>query len=89
MLTELRTRSQITIPSEIIKQLNLKQGDTLEVEIEGEQIILRPVIAIPKDQAFFWSKQWQAEEKQVQADVENKKINSTDSKDILFKDLGL
>ena len=89
MLTELRTRSQITIPSEIIKQLNLKQGDTLEVEIEGEQIILRPVIAIPKDQAFFWSKQWQAEEKQVQANIENKKINSTDSKDILFKDLGL
>ena len=89
MLTELRTRSQITIPSEIIKQLNLKQGDTLEIEIEGEQIILRPVIAIPKDQAFFWSKHWQADEKQVQADIENKKINSTDNKDILFKDLGL
>ena len=89
MLTELRTRSQITIPSEIIKQLNLKQGDTLEVEVEGEHIILRPVIAIPKDQAFFWSKQWQTEEKQVQADIENKKINSTDNKDILFKDLGL
>ncbi|MEL7567722.1 MAG: AbrB/MazE/SpoVT family DNA-binding domain-containing protein [Dehalobacterium sp.] len=89
MLTEIRTRSQITIPSEIIKKLNLKQGDTLEIEVDGEQIILRPVVAVPKDQAFFWSKKWQEEEKQIQVDIENNKIHAASSKDELFKDLGL
>ena len=89
MLTEIRSRSQITIPSEIIKKLNLKQGDTLDVDIEGNQIVLRPVIAIPKDQAYFWSKEWQSEEKQVQSDIENNKIRSSNSKNELFKDLGL
>lgn len=89
MLTEIRSRSQITIPAEIIKKLNLKQGDTLEIEVEGDQIILRPVIAVPKDQAFFWTKEWQFEEKQVQADIENNNIKSSESKEQLFKDLGL
>lgn len=89
MLTEIRSRSQITIPSEIIKKLNLKQGDTLDVDIEGNQIVLRPVIAIPKDQAYFWSKEWQSEEKQVQSDIKNNNIRSSNSKNELFKDLGL
>lgn len=89
MLTEIRSRSQITIPSEIIKKLNLKQGDTLEVDVEGDQIVLRPVIAIPKDQAYFWTKEWQSEEKQVQSDIENNNIKSAKSKDELFEDLGL
>ena len=31
MLAELRTKSQITIPKEIIKKLNLLEGDKLEV----------------------------------------------------------
>jgi antitoxin MazE len=89
MLTEIRSRSQITIPSEIIKKLNLKQGDTLEIDIEGDQIVLRPVVTIPKDQAYFWSKEWQQEEKQIQSDLEADKIKSAKSKDELFKDLGL
>ncbi len=71
MLTEIRSRSQITIPSEIIKKLNLKQGDTLDIDVEGDQIVLRPVIAIPKDQAYFWTTEWQSEEKQVQSDIES------------------
>jgi antitoxin MazE len=89
MLTEIRSRSQITIPSEIIKKLNLKQGDTLEVEVEGDQIVLRPVVTIPKDQAYFWAKEWQSEEIQVQSDIENDQIKSAKSKDELFKDLGI
>jgi len=89
MLTEIRSRSQITIPSEIIKKLNLKRGDTLEVIVEGDQIILRPVMVIPKDQTYFWTKKWQHDEKLVQSDIENNKINSAKTKDELYEDLGL
>ena len=89
MLTEIRSRSQITIPSEIIKKLNLKQGDTLDVEVEGDQIVLRPVIAIPKNQAYFWTKEWQSEERQIQSDIERNNIKPAKSKAELFEDLGL
>lgn len=89
MLTEIRTRSQITIPSEIAKKLSLKTGDTLDIELEGDHIVLRPVVAVPKEQACFWAAGWQSEEKQVQADIENKNIHEADTKEELFKDLGI
>ena len=89
MLTEIRSRSQITIPAEIIKKLNLKKGDILDVDIEGDQIVLRPVIAIPKDQAYFWTKEWQSEEKQVQSDIKSNNIKSANSKNELFEELSL
>ncbi|UNC92148.1 AbrB/MazE/SpoVT family DNA-binding domain-containing protein [Candidatus Contubernalis alkaliaceticus] len=89
MLTEIRSRSQITIPVEIIKKLDLKKGDTLEIKVDGDQIILRPVVTVPKEQAFFWTNKWQQEEKQVEKEIENEKINSADSKEQLFKDLEL
>jgi len=35
---------QVTIPKEIREKLNLRVGDLLRVEVEGDKIILKPVI---------------------------------------------
>ena len=35
MIIELRKKSQITLPKEIVKKLNLKEGDTLDVSIKN------------------------------------------------------
>ena len=48
MLAELRTISQITIPKEIIKKLNLSEGDKLEVYEKDGMIYMIPVVVYPK-----------------------------------------
>ena len=48
MLAELRTKSQITIPKEIIKKLNLSEGDKLEVYEKDGMIYMIPVVVYPK-----------------------------------------
>ncbi|MBQ7050423.1 MAG: AbrB/MazE/SpoVT family DNA-binding domain-containing protein [Firmicutes bacterium] len=48
MLAELRTKSQITIPKEIIKKLNLLEGDKLEVYEKDGMIYMIPVVVYPK-----------------------------------------
>jgi AbrB family looped-hinge helix DNA binding protein len=35
MITQLREKSQITIPKDLIKKLNLKTGDNIEINIEN------------------------------------------------------
>ena len=50
MLIEVRKKNQITLPIELIKQFNLKEGDVMTVEINKQQIILKPAIVIPKEQ---------------------------------------
>lgn len=48
MIAELRKKSQITIPKEIISELNLQEGDHLEVSIREGVICLEPVAIYSK-----------------------------------------
>ncbi len=49
MLAEIRGRSQITIPAEIIKKLGISEGDKFEVLEKDGGIFLCPVVVYPKD----------------------------------------
>jgi len=48
MLVELRGRSQITIPAEIIKAIGAREGDKFEVIQKDGGIFLCPVVVYPK-----------------------------------------
>ena len=74
MVTKLRERSQITLPSEIVKKLDLKTGDNLEITLKDGRIIINPVLVIDRSQSWFWSKEWQEKEKEVEADIKAGRI---------------
>ena len=48
MLAELRTKSQITIPKNIVISLGLNEGDKLEVVEKDGMILLMPVAVYSK-----------------------------------------
>lgn len=48
MLAELRAKSQITIPKELVDKLGLSEGDKLEVFEKNGTICLMPVAVYPK-----------------------------------------
>lgn len=87
MLTQLRGRSQITIPKNIIETLGLKENDKLSIEIIDGKIVLNPVIVIPKDQSWFWTDEWQLSEKEVDEEKKAGKIKTVDSLGQLVKEL--
>ncbi|MDD4595570.1 MAG: AbrB/MazE/SpoVT family DNA-binding domain-containing protein [Candidatus Izemoplasmatales bacterium] len=43
MLIELRKKSQITIPKEIVDELNLEEKDQLEISVKNGAIMIEPV----------------------------------------------
>ena len=49
MIIELRKKSQITLPKEIVNELNLKHGDQFEIKIEDGVIMLEPVAMYSKN----------------------------------------
>jgi AbrB family looped-hinge helix DNA binding protein len=49
LLIETRKKNQITLPSDFIKQLGLKEGDMLSIEASDKAITLKPVVVIPKE----------------------------------------
>jgi AbrB family looped-hinge helix DNA binding protein len=48
MLAELRQKSQITIPKEIVSRLGLNEGDKLEINESDGIITIMPVTVYPK-----------------------------------------
>jgi AbrB family looped-hinge helix DNA binding protein len=48
MIIELRKKSQITIPKEIINKLNLQEKDQLEISIKEGVIVIEPVAVYSK-----------------------------------------
>ncbi|MBX4262173.1 AbrB/MazE/SpoVT family DNA-binding domain-containing protein (plasmid) [Clostridium estertheticum] len=87
MITQIREKSQITIPKDLIKKLNLKIGDNIDISIENDKIVIKPVVIIPKAQAWFWSKEWQQGESQAEKDIENDHVEKFNSTQELFEDL--
>jgi AbrB family looped-hinge helix DNA binding protein len=52
-------KHQITIPEEAFQRLGLQAGEFLEVQVRGDVLYLVPQKLIPRDQAWFWGRQWQ------------------------------
>lgn len=53
----------------------------------GKKIILEPQVLIPKDQAYFYTPEWQEEEKQSREDIKKGRLTQTNNLDGLFKEL--
>lgn len=87
MLAELRSKSQVTIPKDIVKRLGLKEGDNIDISIENNNIVITPVMMIPKDQAWYWSKEWQEGEKEADEDLKAGRITKAMNKDEALKHL--
>lgn len=63
-ITKISPKHQITIPKEAFDKLRLELGDFLEVETTEEGLLI-PKKLISKNQAWFWTKEWQEKEKEA------------------------
>lgn len=48
MIIELRKKSQITVPKEIVDELSLQEGDHLDVSVKDGIIVIEPVAVYSK-----------------------------------------
>lgn len=77
--TTLRAKGQLTLPDDIRKAARLEEGDLLDAELTAEGILLRPQKLIDATQAWFWSPQWQAGEREADADRAAGRLDSFSS----------
>src|SRR6266542_3993236 len=68
--TTLRAKGQLTLPEDIRRAARLEEGDLLDAEITDDGILLRPQKVIDATQAWFWTPEWQAGEREADADRE-------------------
>ena len=68
-------QGQIRIPKKIMIRLGIEKGDYVEVDIEERQIVLKPRKLIDPSQGWYWTKEWQTIEAEVDDELEKKEIS--------------
>ena len=71
---KVREKFQVTIPEGVRAKIPLNVGERVEVEAREGEIIIRPIIEVPRGQAWFWSKEWQEQIARSRKDLEKEKV---------------
>lgn len=86
-IVQIKKRHVITLGQEVRKELNLDEGDILDVSVEDGKIVLEPKKLIPADQQWFWTGEWQKGEREAQAEIDAGRVNSFDTMEEFLEDL--
>jgi antitoxin MazE len=79
------SRGSITIPAVIRKALGLHPGEQVRIEAEPDTgvITIHPQVSVDREQAWFWTPEWQKGETKADEDIDSGKIKKMKSKSIL------
>lgn len=79
----IQNRGTLALPADLRRRHHLDEpGAQVEiVEREDGIIELRPQVAVPADQAWFWTERWQQREREVDAHVAAGDVTSHRSAD--------
>ena len=83
------SKRQISIPKRVMEALDLKPGDEVELEVKGTTVRLIPIktIKVPRDQAWFWTPEWQAKEREADQDLSTGRYRDFERVEDLLKEL--
>ena len=74
-------RGLIAIPADVRRRYGLDQpGAQVEVIERDGEIVLRPHVPVPADQAWFWTETWQRMEREAADDIKAGRVKT--SKDV-------
>ena|SRR5687768_15309685 len=65
----IRQKGVVTIPAFIREQLGLEEGDSVIFSVRDGNIVITPARVVPRDQAWFWTPEWQAKEAEADAEI--------------------
>ena len=78
-LTKVTRNFQITIPTEIRKLLHLHEGSIIDFSIKQGEVVIKPKVLIDEDQTWFWTKEWQKDEKKIEQSYQTGEVLSFDN----------
>jgi antitoxin PrlF len=85
----LRNRGQITLPPAVRDALHVGAGDEILFEVTDGVVVLHAGTWIPRDQAWFWTPEWQAGEREASEDIAAGRTTLSKNPKDMFDDLGI
>jgi hypothetical protein len=67
--------------------VNIEEGNFVEIEVVESRAMLTPKRLVDKDQAYFWSREWQEAEREAEEDIRAGRVKEFASVEDLIQDL--
>lgn len=87
-MTRVRGKGQVTIPADVREAVHLEEGDLVEVDVTDDGILLRPRKVVDAAQAWFWTSEWQAREREASQEARAGRGERFSSGEELLRALG-
>jgi len=67
---KVRPKAQLTLPDEIRRALHIGEGDEVEFAVQDDgTVTVRGYVSIPTDQAWFFTPEWLAGEREADEEI--------------------
>jgi AbrB family looped-hinge helix DNA binding protein len=86
-LTKVTRNGQVTLPAAVRRALRMEEGDYVEVRVVEDSVVLTPKKLVDKSQAYFWSPEWQAAEREASGDIGAGRIHEAATVEELLAEL--
>lgn len=81
---KLRDRGQVTLPREVRVALGVEEGDEVVFTMTDQGVYVRGMKLVPADQAWFWTPEWQAGEREASEQIARGDYETYDDMDDFF-----
>jgi len=86
-VVRVQRNKNITLPLWVMRRFQIDTGDFVRIQEAEEGVLLKPAKLVDPSQAYFWSKEWQAGEREAEGDLRRGRVKRFRSVKALMKDL--
>lgn len=87
IVVKVQKNKNITLPTWLIQRFHLVVGDFVRLQETKDGILMKPAKLIDPSQAYFWTREWQAGEREAEEDIRKGRIKKFKSVKALMDDL--
>jgi len=86
-VVKVQKNKNITLPVWVLRRFHVMIGDFIRLEETKNGILMKPAKLVDPSQAFFWTKEWQAGEREAERDIQKGRVKKFKSVKELMDDL--
>ncbi|MCL4466226.1 MAG: AbrB/MazE/SpoVT family DNA-binding domain-containing protein [Chloroflexi bacterium] len=78
-ITRVSRSGRVTLAAAISREANVEEGGIFAVHLEADRTVLVPTRLMDERQTFFWTKEWQAAEREAARDLAAGRVHGYDN----------
>ncbi|MBI3319564.1 MAG: hypothetical protein HYZ89_03145 [Candidatus Omnitrophica bacterium] len=86
-VVKVQKNKNITLPVWLMHRFHVRTGDFVQLEETRNGVLIKPAKLIDPSQAYFWTKEWQEGEREVEGDLKKGRVKKFKSVKELMNDL--